>query len=400
MTPQTFRGKTQDEAHERAEKALGEGAVVLATRRVRKKGLAGVLGASDIEVTAVGAEEETMTTSKQQPFAPEVYRKPAAEAPPDPVALLRSEFRIEMRAMKNAIAKPPASATALPELVAEMVALRRAFEEQMTPSGKRDRFSAFVQEMGLEGAPANAAAKALRKRQGESKERASEVDLRECVRDALADHLRVSAFPLSRAVPRIIAVVGPSGVGKTTTVAKLAARAVLEMDLTVTLVACDTFRVGAVDQLARYASALDTRFRVAKTHAELARIVDESETDLVIIDTSGQPDISPDGIEQYFAQPNTSSRERDVLLCMNASTRIHDAKHIAKLYAGLHPTSLAITKIDETPSPAGLVHATAASGLPVSTLCFGPRVPEDIGNATMGAMLDHLAPLSSGGARR
>jgi flagellar biosynthesis protein FlhF len=72
--------------------------------------------------------------------------------------------------------------------------------------------------------------------------------------------------------------------------------------------------------------------------------------------------------------------------------RAGDAARVVRSYGPLTPTAIAITKIDETETPAGIVHAAAAAKRPVSVLCFGQRVPEDIAPATSAAVLDHVAP--------
>jgi flagellar biosynthesis protein FlhF len=196
----------------------------------------------------------------------------------------------------------------------------------------------------------------------------------------------------------MIALIGPAGVGKTTTAAKLAARARMACR-TVTLVGCDTFRVGAVEQLSRYADLMGASFVTARTADELQRAIDEATTDVVIVDTAGRHPTA-DGVEIALARTDEparpSARARNVLLCAPASIRASDAARLAKRYGNLGPTGLCITKLDETDSPSGLVHAGWAAKLSVAVLCHGPRVPEDIAPATVPAMLDHLAPQMKG----
>jgi flagellar biosynthesis protein FlhF len=71
---------------------------------------------------------------------------------------------------------------------------------------------------------------------------------------------------------------------------------------------------------------------------------------------------------------------------------VQDAAAVAQSFAALEPTALAVTKLDETAAPSGLLHGPAASGLPVSVLCAGQRVPEHVAPATAGAILDYLVP--------
>jgi flagellar biosynthesis protein FlhF len=191
----------------------------------------------------------------------------------------------------------------------------------------------------------------------------------------------------------MIALVGPSGVGKTTTAAKLAAKARMA-GKSVTLVACDTYRVGGTAQLSQYAKLMGAECVTAKTSEELRAIIDSSPSDVVIVDTSGRPP-TPDGVEiavapQRKGTPRT--RSRHVLLCVPASIRANDAARVARRFGTLSPTSIVVTKLDETETPAGLAHAAFAAKLPVSVLCNGQRVPEDIAPATTVAVVDFVAP--------
>jgi flagellar biosynthesis protein FlhF len=172
---------------------------------------------------------------------------------------------------------------------------------------------------------------------------------------------------------------------------------------TVTLVGCDSFRVGAMEQLACYAGLMGAELATARTSDELRAILDNASTDVVIVDTSGRPPTA-DGVEialfpaRRAGREVSTTRSRHVLLCVPAALRSHDAVRVAKRYGALAPTSLAITKIDETEAPAGIVHASWATRLPVSVTCFGQRVPEDIAPATVGALVAHVAPRQGGGA--
>ena len=136
--------------------------------------------------------------------------------------------------------------------------------------------------------------------------------------------------------------------------------------------------------------------------ADLGRALANAATDLVIIDTAGHPPTKPDGVEAAIgnvrgASPSRGRWIRHVLLCLPASVRAADAERFGRAFQPCGPTAIAVTKLDETCSPAGLLHGTAATRLPVSVLCFGQRVPEDIARATSGAILDQLVP--PGGAR-
>ena len=160
-----------------------------------------------------------------------------------------------------------------------------------------------------------------------------------------------------------------------------------------TFVACDAYRVGAIEQLGGYARLMGANLVVPKTADELRGIIDGSSSDVLIVDTSGRPPMAG-GVEVALAPtPGASSgRARHVLLCTTAALRAHDASRLARRFAVLGPTAMAITKIDETEEPVGIVHGPWATKLPVSVLCFGQRVPEDISPATPDALTDYVVP--------
>jgi len=396
-TRQIFRGRTLMEARRAAEQAFGGSAVLLTTREVRRPGLAGFLGTTEVEVVAAAPEPEP-----ELPPAPEAIPRRAAalfalgayklpEAAPEPrapsatasVATLRSELRSELRALKASVAQPERVS---PEILAELVALRVAIEEATPELLMGDQAASLLRSQGIDGPVATMLARSIRQRPDDDRPHLDRL------RDALAEVMKVSPWPLATEGRAVIALVGPAGVGKTTTIAKLAAHARMA-SRSITLISCDGVRVGAVEQLQRYASLLGAGFATAGTREELADCIDEADSDLVFVDTAGSPP-KPDGMESMLATASFGRRPftRHVLLCLPAALRAQDATATVRAFAALEPTALAITKLDETSTPSGLVHGTIASQLLVVVLCAGQSVPEHIAQATMTAILDQVMP--------
>jgi flagellar biosynthesis protein FlhF len=398
MTPQIFRGSTLTEARRAAEAALGQGAVLHTTRAVPRTGLMGWLGARDFEVSATPPEPElpalppapapAPASPSRRSFTLAAYQEPAPAPSNSDLAALRSALRAELRA-EHAFAQEGASTA----MESEIAALRAALEA-MNDSDLGGASGRMLRAAGIEGRAASAIAAALRAMPPDGS------TLAERFREALSTFVRVAPWPLADEGPAVIACIGPTGVGKTTTLAKIAARAIIDGQRTVTLVASDAMRVGAVEQLKRYATLLDAKFEIAATPRDLARVIANAKTDLVLVDTAGRPPGRGGSIVAALGtgRPRAgraemfAGRARHVLLCLPANLRARDAEAFCRAFAPCGPTALAITKLDETRSPASLVHGTVATNLPVTTLCFGQRVPEDIAPATSGAILDHLAP--------
>lgn len=428
MTTQLFRARTLEDARRAAAAALGDDLVVVMTRKVRRAGIAGLLGGNEFELVAERAQALAATGTDSRPtararnniFSPGVYeatpppaennsattrssrivprtdlrakpgaRKPPPKAPPPPPEDPYGPIRDEIRQLRERLLSP--SIPVVPPSVLAELAMMRDAVEQLTPTPKKtDRLSAMLRARGIEGSAATQMQKSLRDKASDD---APALDV---LRDAIAEVVRVAAWPLANEGRRVIALVGPTGVGKTTTAAKLAAHARRD-GRSVSLVACDLHRVGAVDQIRRYAELIGARFFTARDRIELLRAIEAAGTDVVIVDTAGRAP-RMDGLEStltadnFSKHPETKGYARHVLLCVPASMRAGDAARVVRSYGPLTPTAIAITKIDETETPAGIVHAAAAAKRPVSVLCFGQRVPEDIAPATSAAVLDHVAP--------
>ena len=313
------------------------------------------------------------------PFAAEVYRSTEPPRQTTDLDELRAELKNEVRALRAHVTR----ASATQDLGREIAAIRATLEEMGSPQAKRgDRIAALLRLRGIEGS----AATRIAARAKESPE--SDAGAR--LRAALADVVPLAPWNEQAEGRRIIAMVGASGVGKTTTVAKLAARARMNGQ-SVALISCDCFRVGAVDQLERYADLLGATFDVARTSAELAALLEEETADVVFVDTSGRPPVATAPEAALAARRKKDAPVHvEVMLCMPASIRAADAVRVVGIFAPLAPTSVCVTKLDETESPSGLVHGPWAARRPLAVICNGPRVPEDVAPASLDALMDAL----------
>jgi flagellar biosynthesis protein FlhF len=313
---------------------------------------------------------------------------------------IRSEVRNEVRALRSLFVRSQPEDRGIEPFAREIEAelglvqemlLDLQAEREREPSGQLKR---LLTSGGIEGHAARLIARMVR-------ERGDDTAVVESFKAVLCDLVRTTSFPLSKPGKLLLSLVGPTGVGKTTTAAKLAAFAILQQKRSVTLVSSDTFRVGATPQLERFAQILGAEFKTVKTRHGLEEALLTSNTDVVIIDTAGRPD-GRDDIELSLARAGARNGdvERRMLLCVPAALREVDARRLAKSFAPCQPTELCVTKLDETSAPSGLVHAAVASKLPLSTLCFGQRVPEDFSPAHPKVILDALTGTQKARAAR
>lgn len=327
--------------------------------------------------------------AEHAPFAREVYRVEGArderEDLLEEIAALRAEVRTEVRSLRGAMGRPKPNV----ELTNEIAALRAAVDELLSTPKRGDAFGALLRGRGIEGG----AAAAIAKLAGGAKSKSKPSDER--LRAAIAAFVTVTPWPIACSEPSVVALVGPAGVGKTTTAAKLGARA-RRAKKTVAFISCDGYRVGAMDQLRRYAELMESEFHAVTTPEELLTAISRITADVIIVDTSGRP-VEADSVEAMLGDERlrgttTVSRRVEVMLCAPAALRAADANRIARDFAPTAPTSLCVTKVDETDAPSALVHAPFATRLPIGTICFGQRVPEDIGPATIEDVVTRLVP--------
>jgi flagellar biosynthesis protein FlhF len=192
---------------------------------------------------------------------------------------------------------------------------------------------------------------------------------------------------------RVVALVGPTGVGKTTTIAKLAAYAKLELKQKVALLTLDTFRIAAVDQLHQYAEILQVPLHVALTVEDLKSALRfYQDRTLVLIDTPGH---SPKDAEM-MAQLRRFLDELpdvEVHLVLSATTKPKDLADIAQRFESLNPTRLIFTKLDETSTLGPLLSTLVRVKRPLSYLGTGQEVPQDLEMATSRRLADLILPL-------
>jgi flagellar biosynthesis protein FlhF len=134
---------------------------------------------------------------------------------------------------------------------------------------------------------------------------------------------------------------------------------------------------------------------VARTSAELGAVLDAETADIVFVDSSGRPPTASTPEAALESRRKKGTVPVEVILCMAAATRAADAARVVATYAPVSPTSVCITKIDETASPSGIIHGPWAAKRPLSVLCHGPRVPEDVAPATFEEVQHRLASTPS-----
>jgi flagellar biosynthesis protein FlhF len=177
----------------------------------------------------------------------------------------------------------------------------------------------------------------------------------------------------------ITAVVGPTGAGKTTTIAKLAARwCMLHGSQDLALVSTDSYRIGAREQLLTYARIFGAPLYAANSGQELGRVLQRlTSKKLILIDTAGMGPRDVRLTEQLAALKLGAARAR-VLLALPAQGEGHALEEIVRAFARINPAACVLTKVDEAASLGGAISAVLRHKLKIAYVCDGQRVPEDL----------------------
>ena len=216
------------------------------------------------------------------------------------------------------------------------------------------------------------------------------IDDPEAVRAALLGHL-AALVPTAEDLefarprdgrPRTIAFVGPTGVGKTTTLAKIAATMTLRDEIKVGLVTSDTYRIAAVDQLRTYAEILGLRLEIAATPVEMRAALDRcADLDAVLIDTPGRSQNDADRIADLRALVDAARpHETHLVLSGTAAERVLIRE--AEAFSTLGPDRVVLTKLDEAVTFGMLVSVVRRIGRRISWVTTGQEVPTDVERAT------------------
>lgn len=179
---------------------------------------------------------------------------------------------------------------------------------------------------------------------------------------------------------KYIYFIGPTGVGKTTTIAKIASSYKVGKQAKIALITSDTYRIAAVEQLRTYANILDVPLRVIYSETEMQEAMEDfKDYDLVLIDTAGRSHKSREQRDDIDKLVHIVPEEdREVYLVLSATTKYKDLIRIAETYSDIVNYRLIFTKLDETTGIGNIFNIRMYTNAPLSYAAFGQNVPDDI----------------------
>ncbi|HOD82590.1 MAG TPA: flagellar biosynthesis protein FlhF [Phycisphaerae bacterium] len=370
-TKKTYRADTMAEALAAVKSELGRDAVILQTRSVRKGGLLGLIGGRSMWEVTASPNAGLQRRSKRGAYVSDAARRAGDQL--ERLANARARQAIDLASCQG-------SAPACGDVGREVSELRRLVEAVLSRNG------------GLPDNPELGHLRDLLRRQevedeividllgrlrsGMDAERARDAQaLRTGLTDLVASRIRT----VGEGRPaRVMALIGPTGVGKTTTIAKLAANFKLRHNRRVGLVTIDTYRIAAVDQLKTYADIIDVPLRAVLTPEELREAIAAMKAmDVILIDTAGRSQNDRLRLGQLRKFLEVASPD-ETHLVVSATANRACTRGILGQFLPLGANRVILSKLDEADCYGAVLNVAAWSSLAVSYVTIGQEVPDDI----------------------
>lgn len=413
MIIKKFQGKTEEEATARAKDELGPKTVIMNVKEIRSKGLFKAFKASSYEVTAALEEEEAELNPAKAMMSPlhrnDTINMVADEKITVPIQERERErdktpnFR-EMVGETISTARERSSDTN--GLEEKLENLQNLLEKKLAPehsvsaesfskdeltkdqAGREGKDEGFVFVKMLYGI--------LLENEVNEKYVNQIVDENEKVMrsgtsvDFILSNIyqkmilklgQPKTIEISEKKPKVVFFIGPTGVGKTTTIAKVASKFKVEHGKKVALLTADTYRIAAAEQLRTYANILDTPLTIVYSPEELNESLERvSEYDLVLVDTAGFSHRNQEQREEIkkLVDNVDEAYEKEVYLVLSATTKYRDLVEIADIYKENFEFRMIFTKLDETSCYGNIFNMKMYTGADLSYSTYGQNVPDDI----------------------
>lgn len=410
MEIKTFRAKTMPKALDLVRQELGPEAMVLHTRE-RHASLLGRLfiGRSyEIAAAQVEREERKQQDSARRPAkssaAPEPQSRTAVPTPRaatyqrPQTAPIQPDVGLDLISLAPPATsnRQPASNPQIAELESLLGQLRARNGQPPRPAAPPVLFDLYTDliEAEVDERVARELVDGLRREPGAEQADSRAVRLR--LAQLLQNDLQVTGpIQAANGAGRVVALVGPTGVGKTTTIAKLAANYRLKEGRRVGLVTVDTYRIAAVEQLRTYAEIIDLPMEVVSTPREMREAVAKMrDFDLVLMDTAGRSPRDEVRIRELRAMLS-EAEPNEVHLVLSAAASARSLVAAAEKFIPVGVTAAIVTKIDEATALGNILSLARTCKLPFSYLTDGQNVPDDINVAEPRALAQLILNVST-----
>lgn len=397
MIIKKFTAKTEAEAIETAKKELGENLVIMNVKSVKKKGFLGLFKSSLSEVT-VALEEEREQDRTSQLFG----AKKETTGPLVPDSVWEKKEKVVRQETANVSINAITSSEETGKAIVEKLdGLQNLLQKQLSKSEEEKRedireevknqfisdetmtFIKLLYNTMIENEVKDSYANELI---GEIQSKGKpdmQMDfvLSNVYQKMILKFGQAKLIGPAEKKPKVVYFVGPTGVGKTTTIAKIASKFCVEEKKKIALLTADTYRIAAAEQLRTYANILEVPFRVIYTPEEILQSVEEfKDVDYILVDTAGHAHQNEEQKQAIlgFIHSTDDSIDKEVYLVVSATTKYRDLVGIADAYKAVDSYKIIFTKLDETTALGNLYNLRLYTGAPLSYVTCGQNVPDDI----------------------
>ncbi|MDF2504509.1 flagellar biosynthesis protein FlhF [Clostridium sp.] len=386
------------EAVTRIRYELGKDAVIISQRKIRKKGFTGLFSKKVMEVTAAvdnGTKNDKKIENKKNTTSRPMEDSLAAIKKAMNKHIDNSKISVEKienaditKASVEDYNNPKIKTEREDDLISEMREMKTMLSSMASNGGnlfngkselyknlrnydlKEDLVEEIISRVSLDK---------------------SDIDESEKIKKVLGHIINVAEVKDNG----VIVLVGPTGVGKTTTIAKLAGRFALIEKKKVGLITVDTYRIGAVDQLRTYADIMNIPFKVVFSIKDMEAAVDSmKDCDVVLVDTTGRSSKNKMQISELRAFIDKTHSD-NLHLVMSCTTKNSDIKSIVEGYEVLNYNNIIITKLDETTTYGSMLNILNEAQKPLSYVSVGQNVPDDIKRLDINEIINLVTGVDS-----
>lgn len=377
MKVKKFTGTTMQNVMEQIRNELGQDAVILSSKAVQSGGFWRLFGKKNFEVVAA-IDPDTLRQEKK------VYTKSKSQPATEPADVMNPNMPKKTRTKEKWSDNPPTNEV-LKELnnVKEMLytqqqamlslstyqhypePLREIYQELKTVELNESIIHEWMQELlGVWNEKAN--------------ETLTSEDLMNSVRELLLNQLKDNYQKNDVPVKKYINMVGPTGVGKTTTIAKIAAEYMINQNKKIAFITTDTYRIGAIEQLKTYAQILNVPLEIAYNPKDFNQAIERfSQYDHIFIDTAGRNFRNSEYVMDLKKMIDFDL-EMETYLILAATAKEKDMAAILEQFSILPVKGIIFTKIDETAQLGTIINFALEHKLPIVYLTNGQNVPDDL----------------------
>lgn len=386
MMIKKYLADTEAEAVNTAKKEMGQGIVVMNVRNVKRKGLMRFFKNPLKEVTVALEEDNERVSSAVRDIARVVKENSTqTEAAPEKESVrevVKEPEKTAAGAEAEAIVDMETRLASIRNLLQETIGINEDVPEQAEEPSESESFMKLLYNTMIENEVNERYANMIIDDLDKNRKSDTPIDylLANVYQKMVLKFGKPALITPRENGAKTVFFIGPTGVGKTTTIAKLASKLSLTEKKKVVLLTTDTYRIAAAEQLRTYANILDVPFRVIYSVEELVTACNDfKDYDYIFVDTAGhshQNEEQKRMMQEYLDA--VSPEERDAYLVLSATTKYRDLLDISNTYSDMTKYKLIFTKLDETMTLGNLFNIRMHTGADMSYVTYGQNVPNDI----------------------